>query len=110
MRARDDPLANNAGGEDRRYRLTVAGIANLHKRAHVRLAEHQADIGMGNQIAVSIDHIGPPRVPDMNGRNELRDEREIDIGDGDTAMRRRLRVRDGHMWLGPDPEIGSAEV
>ena len=65
-----------------------AGATHLHEARHVGVAQHQADVGMRDQAALGIDHIGVAVLAHFDLRNDVPDELEVDLRDADAGSRR----------------------
>ncbi len=85
----------------------AAGAGGLHLRElrHVGIAQHQADVGMGDQTAVGVDHISVAVLADLDARNHVPDQLEVDLGDahaglapraGERRASYRARIRGGN--------------
>ena len=55
----------------------------------VGLAQHQADVGIGDQEAVAVDDVRLALLADLDARHDVPDELEVDVGDGHRARCRR---------------------
>ena len=47
----------------------------------VGLAQHEADVGIGDQEAVAVDHVRLALVADLDARHHVPDELEVHVGD-----------------------------
>jgi hypothetical protein len=47
----------------------------------IGIAQHQADIGMGDEPTLGADHKSIAVLPDLDSRDDVPDELEIDLGD-----------------------------
>ena len=84
-------------GCHRRQHLRTGEVRRLHGRGtrvirHIRgfhmrqvrqvgLAEHEADVRIGDQEAVAVNHIGLALFADLDARHDIPDELEIDLRD-----------------------------
>ena len=55
--------------------------------------------GAGDDLAALIDHIGEGRLADLGVAEEIRQEAQIDLGDGDVGIEAGMRHRDRHEGL-----------
>ena len=85
----------------------VAGLRRLHLRQlrHVGVAQHQADVGMRDQAALRADHIGMAVLADLDLRNHVPDQLQIDLGDADAGVLAGAGQRQRHVGLGFPAEI-----
>ena len=60
---------------------------------------------MRDQTAVTVDHISMAVVADLDARNHVPDELEVDLGDADAVLAPRPGQRDRHIRLGLAAEI-----
>lgn len=60
---------------------------------------------MGNQPALRVDHIGTAAGADLDLRDDVPDEFEIDLGGADTGVATRAGDGERHIGLGLAPEI-----
>ena len=60
-----------------------SGARRLHlcEAGKVDSAQHQIDVGVGDQTAVAVDHVGLPPFADLDLRHDVPHELEIDLGD-----------------------------
>ena len=63
---------------------------------------------MRDQRSVGVHHVGEARLSDLDARDDLPHELEVDLGDGDAAPRAAGRPRDRHVRLGLLAEIHRA--
>ena len=108
------------GGEDAAA-LEVAGDGHLISRrcagacsgergphlgelAHIGVLEHEADVRMGDQRALAIHHESSPCFADLDLRDDVPDELEVDVGHRHTptatAGKRDDGKRHDHVRLG----------
>ena len=93
----------------------LVGLAGLRARGQralhliepreVRLLEHQADVGMGDERALGVHHEGLARLADLDLGDDVPDELEVHLGRGDSTGLAALRDRDDHVGLGLFPEV-----
>ena len=83
---------------------------HLGQLGHVGVAQHQADVGVRDQPALRVDHIGMTALADLDLRDHLPDQLEIDFGDAHAGIAARTGERQRHVGLGFAPEIDRAVV
>ena len=83
---------------------------NLSKLRHIGIAENEADVRMCNQAAIRIDHIGLSVFADLDLRDHVPDQLQIDLGDADAGIEPGAGERQGHVGLGLPSEINRAEI
>ena len=83
------------------------GLRRLHlqKLRHVGVAQHQADIRMGDQAALGADHIGMTALADLDLRHHVPDQLQIDLGDADAGVLAGAGQRQRHVGFGFAAEI-----
>ena len=74
--------------------------SHLREAGQVRVAQHQADIGMRNQPPVRVDDIGMTALADLDLGDHVPDQLEIDFGDADPSVLARAGQRQCHIGLG----------
>ena len=82
---------------------------DLRKAREIGLAQHEADVRVGDQPASPVDDIGIPGPPHLDCSNDVPDQFEIDLGDGDTRVATALRHRETDVRLRFLAEIHWAE-
>ena len=82
---------------------------DLRQGGEVGIAQHEADVGMGDQPAVAIDDIGVAALPDLQPGDHIPDQLQIDLGDRDAGIASGAGHRHGHVRLGFLAEIDRAE-
>ncbi len=75
----------------------------------VGLAQHQADIRIGDQETVAVDDIRLALVADLDARNDVPDELEIDFGYGHGSRFTSGTNGDGHVRFGFLAEVHWSE-
>ncbi|KWT96932.1 hypothetical protein APY03_1934 [Variovorax sp. WDL1] len=93
------PRVAGAGPQPCRY---------LRQCAHVGLLQHQADVGVGDQRAVGIDHVGQAARADPDARDHVPDELQVELGHRDAAAGPG-GARERHVRLGAHAEVNGAE-
>jgi hypothetical protein len=68
-------------------------------------AQHQADVGMGDQPPLRADDIGMSALADLDLRHHVPDQLQIDLGNADTGILAGAGQRQRHVGLGFPPEI-----
>ena len=81
---------------------------DLREPRQVGFLQHQADVRMGDQRARGIHHVGEPRLADLDARDDLPHELEIDLGDGDAAAGAPGGAGHRHVGLGLLAEVDRA--
>ena len=97
-------LLGRAGGDGRARRL------DLRQLRHVGIAQHQADVGMRDEAALRVDHVGLAVLADLDLRDHVPDQLEIDLGDADAGIAPRAGERQRHVGLGFAAEIDRAVI
>ena len=87
-----------------------AGGAHLRQLRHVGIAQHQADVGMRDQPAGGVDHIGAPVPGEFDLRQHVPDQFQIDLGDAHAGVAPRAGERQRHVRFGFAAEIDRAEI
>ena len=84
----------------------------MFQRRQIGLAQHQANVGVGHQLATGVDHVGLALVADPDARDYVPDELEVDLGDRDPAGRAARAQAHREIGLGllakvhrPDPRL-----
>ncbi len=91
-----------------RLRWAVAFTArrtHLRKPRHVRVAQHQANVGMRDQPALRIHHIGMAALADLDLRDHVPDQLEIDFGDAHAGIAPGAGNGERHVRLGFTTEV-----
>ena len=78
---------------------------DLGKLREVGIAQHEADLGMGDEPALRIDDVGPSILTDPDLIDHVPDEGEVDLGYADAGIPARARHGERHERLGATPEI-----
>ena len=78
---------------------------HLHQLRHVGVAQHQADVGMRDQAPLRAHHIGMAALADLDLRDHVPDQLEIDLGDADAGVLAGAGQRQRHIGLGLPAEI-----
>ena len=65
---------------------------------------------MRDQPAVAVDDIGLPALADLDLRDHVPDEFEVDLGNADAGSAARAGQRQGHIGLGLAAEIDRAVI
>ena len=76
----------------------------------VGIAQNEADVGMGDQAALGVYHIGIAALADLDLRDHVPNELEIDLCDADPRVASRPRQRQRHVGLGFMAEINRAVI
>ena len=100
-RERNDGLAVLAGRGDRRsIRGADDGLEAVEIPCTGTAAQHKADVRMGNQTPCVVDDKGVSGVADLDRRDDIPDQFEVDVGNDDPGGRAVSRNRDPHVRLG----------
>ncbi len=91
-------------------RIAGAGGAHLRQPRHVRIAQHQADVGMRDQPSLAVDHVGAAALTDLDLSDHVPDQLEIDLGDADAGVAAGAGERERHVGLGLAAEVDRAVV
>ena len=89
----------------RRHAWPRAHALHLRQLRHVGVAQHQTDVGMGDQPALRADHIGVAVLADLDLRDHVPDQLQIDLGDADAGVLAGAGQRQRHVGLGLPAEI-----
>lgn len=73
---------------------------HLRQAGEVGVAQHAADVGMRDQPALRVHHIGIAGAADLDLRHHVPDELEVDLGDADARVAPVAGDRQGHVGLG----------
>ena len=84
--------------------------ANGIRGAEIELPQHQADVGMGDEMARGIHDVGDPRSAGPNLRHHVPNELEVHLGDRHGGTRPAATDGDRHVGLGVLAEVDRAEV
>ena len=83
----------------------------------IGLAQHEADVGIGDEEAVAVDDVGLALVADLDPRDDVPDELEIDVGDRHRPVVAARAKRNRHVRLGllaevhrPEPGLAALRV
>ena len=91
-------LAGVAGGGG-------TGALYLRQLRHIRVAQYEADVGMGDQPAGGIDHVSAAVAGELDLGENVPDQLQIDLGDAHPGIAPRAGERQRHVRLGFAPEI-----
>ena len=94
----------------RRAGFAAARGLHLGKARQVGIAQHQADVGMGDQAAVRIDDVGMSALADLDLRNHVPDQLEVDLRDAHAGVAARAGQCQRHVGLGFAAEIDRAVI
>ena len=94
-----------------RLRGSVGGESRLDLRElrEIGVAQHQAEVGISDQLALVVDHEGVALFADANGADHVPDQFEIDVGDGHPGLTADMGHRDGHVGLGAAAKFDRTE-
>ena len=90
---------------------------HLIEARHVGLAQHEADVRIGDEVPGAVDHVGLALLADLDARDDVPDELEVDLGHRHGARLAARAHRDRHVGLGllaevhrPIPGLARARV
>ena len=83
----------------------LARRPHLRQPRHVGVAQHQADVGVRDQAALGVDHVGLPALADLDPGHHLPDQLEVDLGDAHAGVAAGAGERERHVGLGFAAEI-----
>ena len=86
-------------------RFAARAACTCAQAGHIGIAQHQADVGMRDQASLRIDDVGVTMFADLDLRDHVPDQLEIDLGNADTASRAGAGNRQRHIRLGLMAEI-----
>jgi hypothetical protein len=87
-----------------------AGRLDLRQTGEVSVAQHQADVGMGNKTALRIDEIGLPARAHLDLGYHVPDKLEIDLRDAHACVATRPGQRQRHVGLRLPAKIDGSVV
>src|SRR6185503_14620602 len=94
-RKRNDGLAVLARRGDRRsIRGADDGLEAVEIPSACTAAQHKADVRMGDQTPGVVDDKGMPGVADLDRRDDVPDQFEVDVGNDDPGSGTVSRDRD----------------
>ena len=83
---------------------------DLRELRHVGVAQHEADVGMRDQAAGGVDHIGASVAGELDLGEHVPDQFQIDLGDAHPGVAPRAGKRQCHVRLGFAAEIDRAVI
>ena len=107
------PAANVLGFLDlvgRRCLHVRARSLDLREVREVGVAQHEADVRMRDQPPLPVDDIGLTTLADLDLGDNVPDQLEIDLGDGDAGIAPRAGERQRHVGFQLAPEIDRAVI
>ena len=87
-----------------------SGRIHLSQAGHVRVAQHQADVWMRDQPPLGIDDIGMTALADLDLRDHIPDQLQIDLGDAYAGVTSCSGNSERHVRLGFPAEIDRSIV
>ena len=93
----------------RRRRPLPQRRGDLRQMQEIGVAQHQADVRVGDQPAAPIDDIGIAALADLQTGDDIPDQLEVDLGDGDPGVAPGARDGEGHIRFRFLAEIDRAE-
>ena len=87
-----------------------SGRIHLSQSGHVGIAQHQADVWMRDQPPLGIDDIGMTALADLDLRDHIPDQLQIDLGDAYAGVAPRSGNSERHIRLGFPAEIDRSIV
>jgi len=94
---------------ERFLRALAQRVTHLRQLREVGLAQHQADVGVGDELPGAVDDVGLAGAPDLDAADDVPDELEVDLGDGDRARVAAGAHGDGEVGLRLLAEVHRAE-
>ena len=97
----------------------LARDSSLHVRKlrQVGLAQHQADVGIGDEESRTVDDVSLPLLSDLDARHDVPDELQVDVGEDHGPLVAARAQSDGHVRLGllaevhrPEPRLSAFRV
>ena len=89
MRRQHAPALNVVCLLDFAERAGVSRGLDLRKLRQIGVAQHQADVGMGDEPPCCIDYVRPSALADFDLGYHVPDEFEIDLGNADAGVASR---------------------
>ena len=83
---------------------------DLREPREVGVAQHETDVGVGDQPALAANHIGPATAADMDLADHIPDVREVHFGNADAGFPACAGDRQRHERLAATPEIDGPVV
>jgi hypothetical protein len=72
------------------------------------LAQHKADVGVGNEHSVAVDHVGASALADVDARNDVPHELQVDLCQQDPTVGSDFGSGDRQVRLGGIAEMDGA--
>ena len=82
---------------------------DLRQMREIAVAQHEAQIGMRDQTAAVVDHIGKTLLADMDRADDVPDEFQIHVGDRHARRLADMGERNRHVGFGAAAELDRAE-
>ena len=109
--------AGKIGGQHRVLGPVARG-AHVRLRREIGLAQHEADVGMRDEVPLPINHVGLAQATHADLRDDVPDELEVDLGRGDRRRgggavghgERHVRLRVLAEVHGPVPDASAARL
>ena len=83
---------------------------NLGQAVHVGAAQHQRYVGMGHETAQPVDDVGVAVLADLDLRDHVLDQLQVDLGHRDAAVAAAMRHRHRQIGLALLAEIDRPEI
>ena len=89
------PCALSTGWPSRLWTIAAGSAAcagaaarrgDLRQGRQIGVAQHQADVGVRDQPALPVDHIGIAALADLHRGDDVPDQLEVDLGDRDAGI------------------------
>ena len=97
--------------------LALGRGLHVRQMGEVRLAQHQADVGVGDEEALAVDDVGLALVADLDPRDDVPDELEVDVGNRHRSAVAAGADRNRHVRLGflaevhrPEPGLAALRI
>ncbi len=78
---------------------------DLREVREIGIAQHEADVWMRDQPPLPVDDVGLPARADLDLGDDVPDQLEIDLGDGDAGVAPRAGERQRHVGFRLAPEV-----
>ncbi len=113
-RGREDvaaqPVARDGRDVDAGVARAIERHGNVRDTAEVGLAQHDADVGVGDEQAALVDHVGGAGLADLDARDHVPDELEVDLGHRHPGRAAAAGDAHGDVGLRALAEVDLAEI
>ena len=90
--------------------LGSTGLGDLGQPVHVGAAQHQRYVGMRDQPALRVDHVGIAVLADLDLGDDVQDQLEVDLGHGDAAVATAVQYRHRQVRLALLAVVNRTEI